>query len=128
MNSDVSEAVAELRRAFPEAQVTANDDGEGGARVIVDPVDLGARFSPRQTWMGGHITALYPNADIYPLFIDAAVRRADGKGFDAPVTHGASFDGRAAIQVSRRNNQIHACPQTAVAKFTKVIDFLEKLP
>ncbi|QGN54077.1 hypothetical protein [Novosphingobium sp. Gsoil 351] len=128
MNSDVSEAVVELRRAFPEAQVTANDDGEGGARVIVDPVDLGAHFSPRQTWMGGHITALYPNADIYPLFIDAAVRRADGKGFETPVTHGASFDGRPAIQVSRRNNQIQTCPQTAVAKFIKVLDFLEKLP
>lgn len=128
MNSDVSEAIAELKRAFPKAEITANDDGAGGAHVIVDPVELGARFIPQQTWMGGHISALYPNADIYPLFIDAVVRRADGKEFEAPVTYGASFDGRAAIQVSRRNNQIQTCPQTAVAKFIKVLDFLEKLP
>ena len=127
MNSDVSEAVAELKRAFPDAKVIANDDGEGGARVIVDPVDLGERFTPRKTWMGGHLTALYPNADIYPVFIDASVRRADGRAFEAPVSLNATFDGRNAIQVSRRNNQIHACPQTAVAKFVKVIDFLEKL-
>lgn len=127
MNSDVQEAIAELRRAFPNAEVTANDDGQGGAYVIVDPVDLGERFVPQQSWVGGHISGLYPNADIYPLFIDAAVRRADGRGFEAPITHNASFGGRPAIQVSRRNNQIQSCPQTAVGKFLKVLDFLEKL-
>lgn len=127
MNSEVTDAIAELARAFPASKVTVNDDGEGGARVIVDPVEIGERFVPSRTWMGGHITALYPNADIYPVFIDATVRRADGTAFQAPVTEGHNFDGRAAIQVSRRNNQIHACSQTAVGKFMKVIDFLEKM-
>jgi hypothetical protein len=128
VNSEVSEAVEELRRAFPCSEVTATEDGSGGAHVIVDKVELGPRYTPAATWMGGHIPAQYPYADIYPCFIDAAVRRSDGRPFEVPITHNANYAGRPAIQVSRRNNQIHSAPQTAVAKFIKVLDFLEKLP
>ena len=128
MNSEVAEAIEELRRAFSSSEVTTFEDGSGGAHVIVEEVELGLCFTPDVTWMGGHIPAQYPYADIYPLFMDAGVRRSDGRPFEAPITHNASYAGRAAIQISRRNNQIHSSPQTAVAKFIKVLDFLEKLP
>lgn len=128
MKPEVADAIEELKRAFPFSTVTVNEDGQGGAYVIVEAVDIGARFVPSVTWMGGHITALYPYADIYPVFIDAAVCRDDGVGFDAPITHGHSFAGRLAIQISRINHQVQNCPQTAVAKFNKVLDYLEKLP
>ncbi len=127
MKPGVTGAIEELKRAFPSSVVTINEDGQGGAYVFVETVDIGARFVPSTTWMGGHITALYPYADIYPVFIDAAVRRADGRGFDAPITHGHNFAGRSAIQISRANHQVQNCPQTAVAKFVKILDFLEKL-
>ena len=128
MKPDVAEAIEELKRAFPSSAVTSDEDGQGGAYIFVETVDIGTRFVPSTTWMGGQITALYPYSDIYPVFIDAAVRRADGREFAAPITNGHNFAGRAAIQISRVNNQVQNCPQTAVAKFMKILDFLEKLP
>ena len=127
MKPDVAAAIEELKRAFPSSFVTIHEDGQGGAYVFVESVDIGARFVPSITWMGGHISALYPYADIYPVFIDVAVSRADGRGFDAPITLGHNFAGRPAIQISRVNHQVQNCPQTAVAKFMKILDFLEKL-
>lgn len=127
MKSDVTQAVEELKRAFPAAGVTVQEDGAGGAYVFLEQVDLGAGFTPRSAWLGGHVTAQYPYADIYPIFMDAAVRKTNGLPFEVPITLNATFAGRPAIQVSRRNNQIHASPQSAVSKFVKVLDFLEKL-
>ena len=75
----------------------------------------------------GHITALYPYSDIYPLFIADNVRRVDGIAFEPPVTSGAQFLDRPALQVSRRNSHTQHFPQTAVAKFLKVLHFLEEL-
>ena len=128
MNQEVVEAIEELKRAFPSSAITVAEDGQGGARVIIEQVELGARFVPDSTWMGGHITSLYPHADIYPVFIGGEVQRGDGVPFQVPVTHGATFMDRPAIQVSRMNNQMHLARQTALAKFLKIVHFLEMLP
>ena len=128
MRAEVSQAIEELKRQFEGAPVAAVDDGAGGAFVIVESVAIGPRFRPETTWIGGHITAQYPYADIYPMFIDAGVVRVDGVPFSAPVTPNANFQGRPALQVSRRNNTIGAAPQTAVAKTLKILDFLARLP
>ena len=127
MKPDVAKAIEELEQAFPSSVVTISEDGEGGSYVVVEAVHIGNRFVPHETWMGGHIPALYPYADIYPVFIDASVRRRDGNGFNVPVTNGHVFQGRPAIQISRRNNRIQNSPQSAVAKFLKVIYFMENL-
>jgi hypothetical protein len=127
VNQDVADAIEALKRAFPDADVTVEDDRQGGARVIVERVELCEKFIPRHTWMGGHLTAHYPHSDIYPVFIAADVRRADGRLFEVPVTYNANFMGRPALQVSRMNNQLHAARQTAVAKFIKILHFLENL-
>ena len=128
MKPCVAGAVEELKLAFPCSRVTTKEDGQGGAYIIVETVGIGSRFVPSVTWMGGHITGLYPYADIYPVFIDATVRRADCREFNAPITHGHSFVGRQAIQISRINHQVQNSAQPAVAKFMKVLDYLEKLP
>ena len=128
MKQEVAEAIEELKRAFPASDVSGQEDGEGGAHVIVEDVALGSRYQPPSTWVGAHVPALYPYADIYPLFIAASVRRADGVAFEPPVTAGAQFLGRPALQVSRRNNHTQHYPQTAVSKFVKVLHFLEELP
>ena len=127
MKQDVANAIEELKRAFPSSKVSSREDGNGGAYVVVEEVDIGGRYRPSSTWLGGHIPALYPYADIYPLFIADNVRRADGVAFQAPVTHGAQFLERPALQISRRNNHTQHYPQTAVAKFLKVLYFMEKL-
>lgn len=128
MNQDVATAIDELRKAFAPSEITVSEDGQGGAYVIVETVAIGDRFQPSVSWLGGHIPALYPAADIYPVFMGAGVKRADGVELQAPVTSGHNFRGRPAIQISRRNNQVHLAPQTAVAKFAKVLHFLGALP
>ena len=95
--------------------------------MVVERVAIGARYEPEQAWLGGHIPAQYPYADIYPVFMEAAVRRRDGKAFEAPITGGHKFCGRPAIQISRRNNRTQSSGQTAAAKFLKILDFLEKV-
>ena len=128
MKQAVANAIEELKQAFPSAEVYTKEDGSGGAYVIVEDIGIGDRYQPSSTWVGGRITALYPYADIYPLFIGDQVRRVDGVEFARPITRGAQFLGRPAIQISRRNNRAQNYPQTAVAKFVKVLHFLEELP
>ena len=127
MKQNVANAIEELKRTFPSSDICSQEDGEGGAYVIVEDVAIGYRYRPSSTWLGGHITALYPYADIYPLFIADNVQRVDGVAFEPPVTPGAQFLERPAMQISRRNNQMQQYPQTAVAKFLKVLHFLGEL-
>ena len=122
---EVDEAIRELQRAFPDSIVSVFEDGMGGANVVVESVSIGTRYEPAHTWLGGHISAQYPYADIYPVFMDSGVRRQDGRAFQPPITTGSTFCGRAAIQISRRNNKVQHPGQSAVAKFLKVIDFLD---
>lgn len=127
MNQTVATAIHELELAFPSSTVTSRDDGNGGAYVIVESVTIGPKYDPSLTWFGGHIPALYPYADIYPMFIDASVRRTNGMPFTGPITSGGQFEKRPALQVSRINNQTQNYPQKAVAKFLKVQHFLVEL-
>lgn len=126
MRTEVSKAIDELHRQFPDARIAATEDGSGGAYVVVEPVSIGSRFVPESTWIGGHLTAQYPYADVYPVFIGADVRRGDGAGLHSPVTSGHTFAGRSALQVSRRTATAEQTPQSAVVKFLKVLHFLEK--
>ena len=128
MKQAVAKAIEELKQAFPSSEVHTQEDGSGGAYVIVEDVTIGDRYEPSSTWVGGRITALYPYADIYPLFISDQVRRVDGVAFEVPITGGAQFLGRPALQISRSNNRAQNYAQTAVAKFVKVLHFLEELP
>ena len=127
MKQDVANAIEELKRAFPSSDVCSREDGDGGAYVIVEDVAIGGQYEPSSTWLGGHITALYPYADIYPLFMADNVLRVDSIPFEPPVTPGAQFLERPALQISRRNNHTQSYPQTAVAKFIKVLHYLGEL-
>lgn len=128
MKAEVAKAVEELRRQFAPSEVKATDDNNGGAYVVLEAVRIGTRFRPESTWIGFHIPPQYPYADIYPVFMGGEVNRADGTGFTAPVTPGHSYQGRAAIQISRRNGTATAGAQKATTKVLKVLDFLEHLP
>jgi len=128
MKVEVAKAIEELRRQFSSSEFKVTEDGTGGAHVTIETVSFGPRFRPSQTWVGFQIPAQYPYADIYPVFVGSELRRADGKVFSVPVTPGHNFQGRAAIQVSRRNGAAHNGLQKATAKVLKVLDFLERLP
>jgi hypothetical protein len=128
MKVEVATAIEELKSQFVTSSFAVREDGQGGAYVIMEPVQLGAKFLPIATWVGFQIPAQYPYADIYPIFIGSDVKRADEVAFQAPVTPGHSFENRGAIQISRRSAAAQSGSQKAVAKILKVLDFLEKLP
>jgi hypothetical protein len=128
MKIEVSSGIEELKRQFSGSTFTVREDGQGGAHVVMEPVTLGPKFRPDNTWLGFHIPPQYPYADIYPVFIGANVARANGVPFAVPVTPGHIFEGRPAIQVSRRNSAAQSGLQKVGTKILKVLDFLEKLP
>jgi hypothetical protein len=123
---EVSTAIDELKRQFPAAAFVVREDGAGGALVLIDPVSLGHKYRPDNTWMGFHIPPQYPYADVYPVFI-GVVSRANGAAFVAPVTLGHHFEGRPAIQISRRNGAAHTGLQKATSKVLKVLHYLDTL-
>lgn len=127
MKIEVSTAIEELKRQFSTSSLTSREDGQGGAYVVLEPISIGPRYEPQDTWVGFHIPAQYPYADIYPVFIGANVVRKDGKAFVAPVTQGHHFENKPAIQVSRRNGAAQGGLQKATSKILKVINFLENL-
>jgi hypothetical protein len=127
MKVEVSQAIDELKRQFATSSLVVREDGQGGAYVVMEPVALGPKYRPETTWVGFQIPAQYPYADIYPVFVGGNVVRADGVAFVVPITLGHHFEGRAAIQISRRNSAAQSGLQKAPAKILKVLDFMEKL-
>lgn len=128
MKVEVAQGIEDLKRQFPAAALTVREDGQGGAHVTLDPVALSQKFRPPTTWIGFHIPAQYPYADIYPVFIAANVVRADNTPFVAPITPGHQYEGRPALQISRRNSAAQNGLQKVPAKILKILDFLESLP
>ena len=127
MKTEVATGIEELKRQFEGATFTVREDGQGGAYVVMEPVVIGDRYQPTSTWLGFHLPAQYPYADIYPVFMGSNVVRKDGAGWTVPVTAGHNFEGRPALQVSRRNGAAQTNMQKASAKILKILDFLEKL-
>lgn len=128
MKVEVSTGIEELKQQFSSSSFTVREDGHGGAYVVLEPVSIGSRYRPENTWIGFQIPAQYPYADIYPVFIGGGVARVDGVAFTAPVTPGHQFEGRAAIQVSRRSGAAQNGLQKVTAKILKILDFLENVP
>jgi len=123
MTPAVAEAIEELKAAWPDATVTFHEDGSGGAHVIVEPIDPGFPYTQRETWIGFQITFQYPYADVYPHFVRPDLTRSDGNALGEAMT-AASFEGRPAIQISRRSNHLDPTIDTAVLKLTKVVEWL----
>src|SRR5437762_3042916 len=96
------------------------EDGQGGAMVIVDPIPLGSPYVQADTWVGFHITHLYPQADIYPHHVRPDLARVDGQALGS-ATSTSTFMGRESIQLSRRGNRWDALRDTALLKLQRVI-------
>jgi len=135
VKATVERAVAEIRDGLPGLDVVVKEDGEGGAFVMVNGVRIGDGFAPTSSWIGFHITFPYPDADVYPHFIDAAVKYV-GNG-EAPNAHqdgnlptalsrGATMPGfdRPAIQISRRSNRRDPETDSALLKLIRIVEFL----
>ena len=127
LTPEVRQAIDEIAAAFPDATVSVDADGEGGAYVSVRDVALAPIYRQRETWIGFHITYTYPAADVYPHFVREDLCRADG----SPLGNGMSprnFRSRPAIQLSRRSNRRNPVTDTAALKLQKVLRWLNDRP
>ncbi len=123
MTPDVAKAIAEIRATFPDAQVSVREESDGGAVVFVEPIDPGEPYKQRETWIGFRIGFQYPYADVYPLFVRGDLARADGRTLGEAMS-GTTFEGRPAVQLSRRSNHLNPATDTAAIKLLKVLAWL----
>lgn len=127
MKTEIVNSINELKQQFINSQFLIREDPRGGAYVIIENVPIGDKYIPTATWLGFQIPEQYPYADIYPVFMGEDVRKIDGASFNGAITLGHKFDGRNAIQISRRNTRADSGFQKATSKILKVLDYLEKL-
>jgi hypothetical protein len=126
MTPEVQTAVEELRAAFAGHRIDVVPEEQGGAYIIVHDLQLGDAYTPATSFVGFLITFQYPRADVYPHFIDAAVRRADGGGIGAGFSGPTTWPGwrGPVIQVSRRSNRLDPGLDTAATKLAKVLAWM----
>ena len=122
---EVRVAVAQIATVYP--QFGMQPDGDGGAYIVVEAMPLAPVYTQRETWMGFRITYQYPQADVYPHFVRGDLSRADGAALGGGMSAGCSFNGRAAVQLSRRSNRLNPALDTALLKLQKVHRWLNSL-
>ncbi len=127
LTAEVAEGIEQIRKQYPDSTVTVTEDGQGGAYVLVDDVELGARYVPPRSWIGFQITFQYPYSDVYPHFIAGEVARADGAPLGEAMTP-AAWRGRPAVQISRRSNRLNPATDTAALKLLKVLEWIRSRP
>jgi len=115
----VDDAVAAVRDQYAGHPVEIVPDGGGGVYVIIDNVDVGERYTPSATWLGFQINAAYPISDVYPLYM-GQVDRVDGQVHGEGI-QAIEWQGRPALQLSRRSNRWNPRLDTAALKAEKVI-------
>lgn len=128
LKKQVETAIDELRRNFPNSEFVVNEDSEGGAVVFIENVALDAKSHPYEqssTWVGFRIHFQYPVSDIYPIFVRGDLTRKD-KGGLGEATARTAFEGRQAIQLSRRSNRRDPNVDTATLKVKKVLQWLQQ--
>ena len=127
----VAGAVSELRTHFGPEAVTVKEDGEGGAYVLVEQVNLGEAYTAetRTTWLGFKIGFQYPLADVYPHHVRPDLARADGHALGAGMS-ATQFEGFGgpSIQFSRRSKEGTWGQQTALLKLLKVVEWAKVHP
>jgi hypothetical protein len=128
MTPEVKVAIEEIRQTFSGHRVDVVPERQGGAYVTVQGLDVGKRFAPPTTWCGFLVPFHYPRADVYPHYIDGGLGRADRKPHGLGITAYGQWQGRSALQVSRRSRRWDAAVDTAAGKLLKVLTWLQSQP
>jgi hypothetical protein len=138
MTPQVSRAIEQIAKQYPNNTVLVGADQNGGACVIVENVPLGAPFAQTETWIGFHITHSCPYADVYPHFARHDLSKVNGSQmgegissnhvFPQPgVVTGNIIPSRPAVQISRRSNKRDpsSAVETPLLKLLKVLQWLK---
>ena len=128
---NVQTAVEELRAEFPRTAIL-KEDGDGGAIVLIEDVPLDASvFVQPSTWIGFHITHMYPKARVYPHHVRHDLARQDGRvlsGSNTGLHPGKSFENRPSLMLSRQSKPDRHETDTAIAHLRRIIDWLHRCP
>ena len=123
-----ADAVVGVRRAFLGHPVYAWPDGQRGAFVVIDDLDLGPQWAMATTWLGFVVSYLHPEADCYPHHVRGDLQRADGQRLTPPFHPGRQFAGRPAVMVSRSSRRREPRLDTPARKALSVLEFVRRLP
>ncbi|HEY0167136.1 MAG TPA: hypothetical protein VGB75_08850 [Jatrophihabitans sp.] len=66
-------------------------DGNGGAHVFIESIDLGVPFEQSVTWVAFHVPHTVPDGDIYPVWVRPDLARIDGGPIGKTNAAGQNF-------------------------------------
>ena len=121
----VEVGLARVRAQYAGQPVEATSDAAGGVFIVVSSVPLGPPYLEQTIWLGFQISAAYPFADVYPHFV-APVARIDGQLHGEGVAP-TEWQGRPALQLSRRSNRWNPEMDNAALKAAKVMTWFLSL-
>ncbi|MFI1419327.1 hypothetical protein ACH4VX_15255 [Streptomyces sp. NPDC020731] len=116
--SVITEAVEAVRVQFADHRVDVAPDGAGGVFITIQDVSVGHAYVPQTTWLGFHISAAYPDADVYPHYV-GLLTRVDGQRH-GPAIQAPGWRGQPALQISRRSNHRDAAVDSAALKAGRI--------
>ncbi len=103
-------------------------DGNGGAHVFIESVELGAPFLQLVTWIAFHVPHTLPDGDIYPFWIRDDLARTDGAPIGKTDAVGRNFMHRnqtwfdePAVMISLRSNQRDRNVDSPARKLARVL-------
>ena len=132
LKAEVSEAIEDIRKAFPTGEVTIVEDGQGGADIIIDsvPLDPGV-FVHDLTWVGFKLSFQLPYADVYPIHVRPDLARRDGRELNNPhqgLHPNQSFQSRPSLMLSRSSNNRDPERDKPYLKVIRVLEWLRRWP
>jgi hypothetical protein len=129
LKAAVEAAIADLQAVYGEDHVLMVPDGQGGAWVEIDQMELGEAYVQATTFLVFLLPFNLPGADIYPMFVREDLTRRDGRQLGEGLQRTTlSWPGqpqqRPVVQISRRTRGGVFAAQTAAQKTEKVLEWL----
>lgn len=118
----VIDGLVGILEQYSEHPITLTPDEAGGVYVVIDGIDPGAHYVEAATWFGFQISAAYPFADVYPHYV-GRIGRGDLAAHGEAIAM-CEWQGREALQLSRRSNRWNPATDSAVLKSVKVLSWL----
>ena len=124
----VTDAAASIR-AQSTSELIAWGDGNGGAHVFIENVDLGPPFTQATTWVAFHLPHTLPDGDLYPLWMRPDLTRTDGQPIGKLNAAGQNFMHlnntwltEPAVMVSLRSNDRDPRVDSPSRKLARILD------
>ena len=126
MNETVTIAVKQLQNFYGVENVEAITDGEDGAYVLVKNLPVGDIYNLPLIWCRFRITYMYPEAQVYPHYINPEIKRKDGLPLGGGISDPMIWNNHSVIQISRTSKNWNPALDTAQIKLEKIIQWLRE--